>query len=295
MTKGIDAGPYGSPSRFDPASTRGVYPGHEGITDKESKSGRFERAISIYRAAHSWISQTRGHAAGLDLIWFGQYAPHASQYVPVYVNAAELPAAFDHGSLYKYDESSSYWAHAAVGNWGDRFYRFTISGIKGLQEQQEGKLYRVQPKLELEAASLIASGNRTAAFSLLARHSAEASASDVTAWTKFFREMIAKYKDGQRLDHVHEQYTLAPTKLFYPRSWLESVGYWPRDQASFVAGFLQAGRPATPSALSAVVSVFSTQALLAVVTGLMGVAVGHQLGSCRTRRSAAMAVPLLAE
>ena len=34
---------------------------------------------------------------------------------------------------------------------------------------------------------------------------------------------MAKFKDGQRIDDFNAE-KLTPTKLFYPKSWLEAVG-----------------------------------------------------------------------
>jgi len=299
MTKGIAAGPYGDPSRFDPGSTRDVYPADEALSNSETWSGHFERAMSVYRCAYSFVSQTRASAAGLDLIWFGQYAPHASQYVPVYVNAEEVPDAFTRGTLYNYDDAASYWNHATVGNWADRFYRFVIGDIKALQDEQEGRLYKAQPHVEASAAKLLASGDRPAAAKVLAKHSAEASASDVAVWRKFFHHIIAKYKDGQRLDNIHEQYTLNPTLLFYPRSWLEAAGFWK------LKGVVdQVEPPYVPSALA---SKLSTQADTATSTSLMshvavaifaatlGLAIGRQWGPTTIARDqGAIITPLLA-
>ena len=36
-------------------------------------------------------------------MWFGQYAPHASSYIPVYAIADDVPSPFAVGSLHAYD------------------------------------------------------------------------------------------------------------------------------------------------------------------------------------------------
>lgn len=93
-----------------------------------------ERAISIYRCSYSWVSESRAHVPNeLGVVWFSQYAPHASGAVPLYVSAPDIPKGFSSGSLLEFDLSVSYWAHAAVGNWADRFYVHTIGDIKTLQ------------------------------------------------------------------------------------------------------------------------------------------------------------------
>ena len=79
-----DARPRGGavrrPEPLRRGRTAGVYdetldPSQD-ITGKEATSGKYERAISIFRCAYTWVSQSRADAPGLGLIWFGQYAPH---------------------------------------------------------------------------------------------------------------------------------------------------------------------------------------------------------------------------
>ena len=140
MTKGLASGPYGDPSRFDPGQTHGLgYGAGEAIDDAVAWQGKFERAISIYRCSYSWVGQARPHVHdGLGVVWFGQYAPHASQYVPIYMGGSKVPAAFATGSLFKFDPASSYWIHAAIGNWADRLYVHTIGDIAARQAEVGG-------------------------------------------------------------------------------------------------------------------------------------------------------------
>jgi dipeptidase len=79
--------------------------------DVTALTGRFERAISIYRCAYSWVSQARPSVASsaLGVVWFGQYAPHASTVVPLYAGISEVPKAFATGSLYAASLDASYW------------------------------------------------------------------------------------------------------------------------------------------------------------------------------------------
>ena len=107
MTVGLASGPYGDPSRFDPGATRrraGPYGDEETIDDAVAWGGKFERAISIYRCSYSWVGEARPHLDnGLGGIWFGLYAPHASQYVPIYQGGSKVPASFTKGSLFKFE------------------------------------------------------------------------------------------------------------------------------------------------------------------------------------------------
>lgn len=52
-----------------------------------------------------------------------------------------------------------------------------------------------------------------------------AAKAEMGAWTSFFFGLIAKYKDGQRVEDPNAE-TLKPTSLFYPRWWLTEVGFF---------------------------------------------------------------------
>ena len=151
--------PLRRPSRFDPGQTHGLAYGEDdggAIDDKVAWSGSFERAISIYRCSYSWVSQARPHVAdGLGVVWFGQYAPHASQYVPIYLGGSKVPAAFSTGSLFKFDPAASYWVHAAIGNWADRLYVHTIGDIQAKQAEVEDALFAAQVGVEAGAGPML--------------------------------------------------------------------------------------------------------------------------------------------
>ena len=48
----------------------------------------------------------------------------------------------------------SYWIHAAIGNWADRFHIHTRSDIESLQQTIEKGLYEAQPVVEAAAAEV---------------------------------------------------------------------------------------------------------------------------------------------
>ncbi len=89
LTKGLAAGPYGTPDRFDAATV-------DGMDLQTVLNGSFERAVSLFRTSISVIGQSRGslpNSVGA-LVWVGQYAPSSSNYLPVYVSGHSLPRAY---------------------------------------------------------------------------------------------------------------------------------------------------------------------------------------------------------
>ncbi len=88
MTKGVAAGPYGDPNRFDPAPV-------DNMTFAEVLQGSYQRSISLFRTSYSFVAQARADVPDvLTLLWFGPHAPSATAYVPLYLSANGIPEAF---------------------------------------------------------------------------------------------------------------------------------------------------------------------------------------------------------
>lgn len=88
LTKGLAAGPYGDPNRFDMAAV-------DNKTYLEILQGSYERSISLFRTSYSFVSQARPTKPDqLALLWFSQYAPSASSYAPFYVASNHVPKPY---------------------------------------------------------------------------------------------------------------------------------------------------------------------------------------------------------
>ena len=230
MTRGLASGPHGDPNRFDVGATFDVGYAHGGdaVTMAEATSGMFERAISIFRCSYSFVSQSRGAAAMDDgypaVLWVAQYAPHSASYVPVYVDADAVPEALATGSLHEVDVKAQYWAHALVGNWAARFWDVAMplvgAKIDAVQSDVDAKRFHVE-----EAAKATKGAKRAA---LLETFANETAAATLDTWWALFWDLAATVKDGQRLDDVHAE-KLNPTKLFYPRRWLDEIHFFPEE------------------------------------------------------------------
>jgi len=159
MTRGLAGGPYGDPSRFDMGGNRAVYANEspdsedpqilaaDAVDDAEVFSGKFERAISIFRCAYSWVGHARPQVDGrYGVVWFGQYAPHASGASAVYAGVGDVPSVYGVGSLYRASLEASYWVHAVLGNWCNRFFVHTIGDIKAKQDELESSAFTAHVK-----------------------------------------------------------------------------------------------------------------------------------------------------
>merc|ERR1712178_363559 len=107
LTKGLAAGPFGNPNRFE---------GH--VKGEEILKGGFERPISIYRGTFSFVTQASSRNPDfLGVAWYGQDQPAGAVWVPVYAGQSSLPASFMWGKQSEFKLGSAWWAFSFVNNW----------------------------------------------------------------------------------------------------------------------------------------------------------------------------------
>lgn len=113
------------------------------VTFSDFLQGSFERGISIVRTEYSIVVQSRSHVHDLlkGRVWMAHYAPHVSVYVPMYATQSAIPPPYMKGSLYEFTRESAYWAFATVGNWGEKWFRYTFPEIKALCQKYENKTF----------------------------------------------------------------------------------------------------------------------------------------------------------
>ncbi|CAM9865180.1 unnamed protein product [Discosporangium mesarthrocarpum] len=222
LTKGLASGPYGDPDRYD------MSPSLDGSTTVEDlHDGFFERSISLFRTSYSSITKSRSSLPDDvgALVWIAQYKPSASTFVPIYVNIEEVPRPYTVGSLFRYTPEASYWSFSVVGNWMVRFHNFAHVDVAAMQSALEDEIFSEQPRVELEATTLVQAGDMYGAASVLTAHVNASAMAAVSAYHKLFNEFVARYHDGyQMLDPGAERIKM--NKMFYPKYWLESVGFF---------------------------------------------------------------------
>ena len=241
MTKGVAGGPYGDPARFDVTPT-------DGMTMVEALDGSFERSISIFRTSYSFVAVARKNLPTdlLSMLWFGQYQPSTSNYVPVYV-AAEAARPLTRGSLFKFDNQIPFWNYLVVNNYASRFYNFAIGDIKALQKSLQDMSFQAVKEFEDNVKKLIQKeheedyyaekyGGVTGLPALseklqkkivdlmngLSIWQVEAVSG---AWRDYFPELVTKIHDGYWATDLKGK-NIKMNKMFYPKWWLTVTGYF---------------------------------------------------------------------
>jgi dipeptidase len=202
LTKGVEAGPFGNPNRW--------------ATKAAPNSGGWERAISMFRCSYCFVSQARNwlpDAIG-GVLWFGEDAPHATVYMPIYAGVTAVPKSLGIQNRYAFSRDSAWWAFDFVENWANLSYSYIIKDIKAKQAQYEGEFFAMQGPVEAAAAAMYKT-DPALAKSFLTRYTNDAVNRVVGEWWNFADELVAKYNDG---------YLWYKTKG-YPDEWLAAMKY----------------------------------------------------------------------
>jgi len=225
LTRGLAAGPFGNPNRYDGGLASGV-PG------RYLSDGNFERAISIHRTVYSTVTQSRGKLPDQvgAMVWFGNAQPHATCFVPFYPFSNRVAPSYEEGSLYKYRRESAWWAFGTVGNYMEKSYVHMSVDVKKAQTEQEDAMIARREKVEKEVVEMLENGEYDRARHTLSEFSVDVAENAVQVWKDLFEHLLAKYNDGGRIDDFHAE-TFKTNALFYPLEWLKAVGYFPADMA----------------------------------------------------------------
>jgi dipeptidase len=208
MTKGIDAGPYGTPNRWRPMDWQ-----------VDSVDYIWERPISTQQTAYSFISQSRSWLPDPigGVFWYGLDDTYLSCYTPLYCGINAIPKSYTVGSLQEFSWESAWWVFNFVANFANLKYSYMKEDIQKVQSECEGTLLGLQPIVEETALKLAESDP-----DLLTRYLTDYSVSHAEQVTKRWRELgeflICKYNDGYVKDENGR-----PQELGYPESWRREV------------------------------------------------------------------------
>lgn len=203
LTAGAAAGPFGSPSRFmDPDSAL-------------MSPWGWERPISIFRCADSYVAQARGwlpDAAG-GTLWWGPHVPHGTVYVPFAIGVPSLPYQYAGFSMAGLDRQSAFWAFLAVVNLAESRFSYIAREVRAMQQLLENSFARVQSSAD---AAFLATSDPKDLATPYHRNAARVT----ERWWAFFDQLVVRYADG----FVREQPGATPRGVGYSAEWLAAAG-----------------------------------------------------------------------
>lgn len=208
MTKGVDAGPYGNPSRWRPMGF-----------EVDGKQYTWERPISTQQTGFSMVTQSRSwlpdHVGGLT--WYGLDDTWFTCYVPLYCGIDAIPESYARGRLNQFSWDSAWWTFNFVSNYAALKYSYMSPDIRTVQDQIEGQFLALQPAVEKTAAEL-AKKNPELMTTYLTDYSIQHAEDVVRKWRDLGEYLLTTYNDGYVKDANGRV-----TEQGYPESWLRAV------------------------------------------------------------------------
>jgi dipeptidase len=208
MTQGIDAGPYGLPSRWRPL-----------VWKVDGVEYVWERPISTQQTAFSFVSQSRSwmpDAVG-GVYWYGVDDSFTTCFVPLYCCIDAAPKSYVTGSNRKFTLDSAWWTFNMVTNYAYLKWNMMCPEIQACQKDLETNFLALQPAVEKTALELCKTSPNLATR-YLTDYSVMHAEQTVARWRELLEHLIVKYNDGYVRD-VNGQYP----EVGYPEAWLRRV------------------------------------------------------------------------
>lgn len=208
MTRGVDAGPFGSPYRWRPLNWM-----------VDSVEYAWERPVSTQQVGFSFVSQSRSWLPDPigGVLWYGVDDSYMTCYVPLYCGIDAVPESFATGSLNKFSWDSAWWIFNFVANFANLKYSYMIQDIQAVQGALEGDLVALQPAVE-ETATELYKSDPELMTRYLTDYSVLHAEQVVDKWRDLAEYLIRKYNDGYVQDENG-----TPQEVGYPEDWLREV------------------------------------------------------------------------
>ncbi|MEA1981060.1 MAG: C69 family dipeptidase [candidate division Zixibacteria bacterium] len=213
MTKGIDAGPYGTPNRWRPMTWR------PDSSDTTGPEYAWERPISTQQTGFSFVSQSRDWLPDKigGVYWYGVDDTYTTCYFPLYCGINSIPESFTVGELGSFSWESAWWVFNFVANFANLKYSFMLPEIQSVQGDIEGTFLALQPAVE-NTALMLEQSDPELMTRYLTDYSVTHGEQVVDSWKRLAEHLLTKYNDGYVKDENGR-----PKGRGYPESWLQKV------------------------------------------------------------------------
>ncbi len=216
LTKGLAAGPFGNPNRFEG--------GAEAVTTDGQLSvvkGNFERPINIYRCAYSYVAQARGWLPDIigGRLFYAPDRAATSALFPMYSGILELPKSFTIGNLLKFNRESMSTTFNYVANYVMIKYSYMIKDLRKVRDGFEARMSQDLQKTEDKANELWLIGKEKNARKVLTELTAKYAVDIHKAWWNLHDYLYITYEDG----YINSKEEIGKA-VYYPAWWLKDVG-----------------------------------------------------------------------
>lgn len=206
MTKGLEAGAYGTPNRDRPLTFQ-----------VDGEDCAWERPISNVNTAFSFISQSRAWLPDEvgGIMWYSPDDTYTNCYAPFYPAINSVPDAYAHGDQGKFSWDSAWWAFNFVSNYINLKYSYMIKDVKPVQQKLEKEMQARQDSVEKAALALLKT-NKEQAVADLTNYCSKTATGVVNSWRELGQLLITKYIDGYINDENGPE-----QKAPYPQEWYD--------------------------------------------------------------------------
>ncbi len=215
LTKGVAAGPFGSPERY-----LGPYDPSGDVGHPDAKLyGAWERPIGMSYTGYVFINQVKPDlplALGVTL-WVSLDRPADSTFVPLAVGP--LPKSYEYNDTRKFSWDEAWWVYNLVGNYAQLKYSYMVKDIEARAHAHEEKARALQISLEKDLME-IAKTDPAQASKIRSEKFNDNAVATMADWRTLFEELVAKYAQGR----VSTPDNMAQA-VGYPQEWLDVTNY----------------------------------------------------------------------
>ncbi len=215
LTKGVAAGPFGSPERL-----LGPYDPHGDVGNPTNDLiGAWERPIGMSYTGFVYIAQHRPNLPTplANTVWIALDRPAESVYVPLAVGP--LPKSYEYSDTRYFSWDEAWWIYNLVGDYAQIKRSYMIKDISGKADEIEAAERALLVSIDKELASLAEKDPAKAAQ--IRSEKLNANAMNVMGqWRKLFELLVSKYAQGR----INSPDNMAQP-VGYPQEWLDVTDY----------------------------------------------------------------------
>jgi dipeptidase len=215
MTRGVDAGPFGSPYRWRDLQWK-----------VDGKAYHWERPISSQQAGFVMVCQCRNWLPDPvgGVYWFTPDDAYTSCFAPLYCGIDALPPSFARGDHDRFSLDSAWWVWNLVANFTYPRWSRVFPDVEKVRVEQEKTFLELQPLVE-ELAVKLGREDPQRMRRYLTEYSVGTAERLFRRWRELAFYLMARHNDGSVNDFVER-----PRGVGYPEDWLRRVVQEKGDQ-----------------------------------------------------------------
>jgi len=208
MTKGIDAGPFGSPYRW--RDLKWTVDGVEYC---------WERPISTQQAGFVMVSQCRDWLPDPigGIYWYTPDDCYTTCFAPFYAGISRVPTSFTLGDIDHFSWDSAWWVYNFVSNRVYNCWSRIMPEVAVVQQEQEDAIFAMLPAVESTALALHEQDPELAK-KYLTTYCVSTAEGLLQRWKELGEYIITRHNDGF-VRHPHDN----TEGVEYPEAWLRRI------------------------------------------------------------------------